>query len=41
MDTPEKIKIWLWILSRKAVLVGDWLGSRGGEVVCNEWQLAV
>ena len=31
---PEKIKAWLWLLSHKAVLVGEWLSSRGGEAGC-------
>ena len=34
MDTPEKIKAWLWLLTYKAVHVGEWLSSRGGEVGC-------
>ena len=34
LDMPEKIKVWLWLLSHKAVLVGEKLGSRGGEHGC-------
>mgnify|MGYP000565416871 FL=1 len=34
MDTLENIKVWLWLLSHKAVSVGEWLGSHGGESGC-------
>ena len=34
LDTLEKIKVWLWLLSHKAVSVGEWLGSHGGESGC-------
>ena len=30
----RKIKAWLWLLSHKAVPVGEWLSSRGGEACC-------
>ena len=34
LDMPEKIKAWWWLLSHKAVPVGEWLSSRGGEASC-------
>ena len=33
-DMPEKIKLWWWLLSHKAVPVGEWLRCRGGEAGC-------
>ena len=30
-DMPEKIKVWFWLLSHKAIPVGEWMRSRGGE----------
>ena len=30
LDTPKKIKVWLLLLSHKALPVGEWLGSRVG-----------
>ena len=34
LDTLEKIKAWLWLLSHKAVPIGEWLSSCGGEAGC-------
>ena len=34
LDTPKKIKVWLWLLSHKAVPVGEWWSSRSGEAGC-------
>ena len=34
LDTLEKIKVWMWLLSHKAVPIGEWLGSCGGEADC-------
>ena len=31
---PEKIKLWLWLLSHKATTVGEWIKCRGGEAGC-------
>ena len=33
LDTPEK-RVWLWLLSHKAILVGEWLSSHAGEASC-------
>ena len=33
-DMPEKIKVWFWLLSHKAIPVGEWMRSRGGEAGC-------
>ena len=34
LDMLEKIKVWLRLLSHKAVHVREWLSSRGGEAGC-------
>ena len=34
LDMLEKIKVWLWLLSHKAVHVGEWLSSHGAEASC-------
>ena len=34
LDTPKILKPWLWLLSHKAVPVGEWLSSRGHETSC-------
>ena len=31
---PEKIKLWLWLLSHTTIHVGEWLRYRGGEAGC-------
>ena len=31
LDMPEKIKVWFWLLSHKAVLGGEWMKCHGGE----------
>ena len=36
-DMPEKIKLWLWLLSHKVVPVGEWLRCRGEEASCKIW----
>ena len=33
-DMPEKIKLWLWLLSHKAIHVGERLRCCGGEAGC-------
>ena len=33
-NMPKKIKLWLWLLSHKAIHVEGWLRCRGGEVGC-------
>ena len=34
-DMPKKRKLWLRLLSHKAIPVGEWMRSCGGEVGCN------
>ena len=30
LDMPEKIKVWLWLLSHKSIPIEEWLSFRGG-----------
>ena len=30
----RKIKVWLWLISHKAIPVGEWMSCCGGEAGC-------